>query len=204
MDRHYGGYKNRKARLYELIDFNDTFVDTVLALPEEELTGFTQRLRTELNALCAKLRVDGFDDDQFDAIVHGLSREIAVYRGAKKEGYQVRMTSRVQDAKGVDMIITDPRTKKSIGVDVKTHSSFHFRLLKLQRRNLIDEQRRLECELAGFCTIRNTRRSEQPDTVLLRIATSRLGPIANYSFRKTDKLAALIAGALKNHGKYIV
>src|SRR5690606_30984045 len=41
MDGHRGGYKNRQARLYELIDFNDTFVDTVLSLNEEERQTFT-------------------------------------------------------------------------------------------------------------------------------------------------------------------
>src|SRR5690606_279189 len=87
MDRRHGGYNNRQARLFELIDFNDTFVDTVLSLDEPLLTDFTQRLWHEIDIFCNAQRVDSFSLRQFDAIVHGLSREIAVYRGAKREGY---------------------------------------------------------------------------------------------------------------------
>ncbi len=204
MDRRHGGYNNRQARLFELIDFNDTFVDTVLSLDEDLLDDFNQRLWHEIEIFCQAQRVAGFSTRQFDAIVHGLSREIAVYRGAKKQGYLARMTSRSQDALGIDMIITDPETKKSIAVDVKTKSAFRWRLVQLEKRRRIDEQKRLECELAGFCTLRNGKGEETVDVVLLRIATDRLGKIDNYSFADTTALGDLIADALANHGKYVV
>lgn len=204
MDRRHGGYNNRQARLFELIDFNDTFVDTVLSLDEELLADFTQRLWHEIDIFCNSQRVDGFSLRQFDAIVHGLSREIAVYRGAKKEGYIARMTSRSQDAMGIDVIITDPDTKKSIAVDVKTKSAFRWRLVELEKRRRIDEEKRLQCELAGFCTMRNGKSESGVDVVLLRIATDRLGKIENYSFADTTALGQLIADALENHGKYVV
>lgn len=204
MDRHHGGYNNRQARLFELIDFNDTFVDTVLSLPEAELADFTNRFWHELEVFCANQRVDNFSVKQFDAIVHGLSREIAVYRGAKKEGYLARMTGRSQDAMGVDMIITDPQTKKSIGIDIKTRSAFRWRLIELQRRRRLDEEKRLECELAGFCTMRNGKGSNSVDTVLFRVDTGRLGKITHYAFEDTAPLGAAIADALENHGLYVV
>lgn len=204
MDRRHGGYNNRQARLYELIDFNDTFVDTVLSLDESLLEDFTQRLWHEIDVFCRAQRVDNFSLRQFDAIVHGLSREIAVYRGAKKEGYLARMTSRSQDAMGIDVIITDPETKKSIAVDVKTKAAFRWRLVQLEKRRRIDEEKRLQCELAGFCTMRNGKGEESVDVVLLRIATDRLGKIDNYSFNDTAALGGLIADALENHGKYVV
>jgi hypothetical protein len=204
MDKHHGGYRNRQARLYELIDFNDTFVDTVLSLPEEALADFETRLKQELGVICAKLHTNGLDDDQYEAIVHGLSREIAVLRGAQAEGYVARMTSRVQDAMGVDIIITDPHTKRSIGVDVKTYSAFHFRLKKLQNQHRIDEEKRLQCELAGFCTIKNGKGKHGVETVLVRIDTERLGPIVEFTFKDTAELGKLIASALKHHGKYVV
>lgn len=204
MDRHHGGYNNRQARLYELIDFNDTFVDTVLSLPETELADFTNRFWHELDVFCTNQRVDNFSVKQFDAIVHGLSREIAVYRGAKKEGFLARMTGRSQDAMGVDMIITDPQTKKSIGIDIKTRSAFRWRLVELQRRRRLDEEKRLECELAGFCTMRNGKGSNSVDTVLFRVDTGRLGKITNYAFEDTAPLGVAIADALENHGLYVV
>lgn len=204
MDRHHGGYNNRQARLYELIDFNDTFVDTVLSLPESELADFTNRFWHELEVFCTNQRVDNFSIKQFDAIVHGLSREIAVYRGAKKEGYLARMTGRSQDAMGVDMIITDPQTKKSIGIDIKTRSAFRWRLVELQRRRRLDEEKRLECELAGFCTMRNGKGNNSVDTVLFRVDTGRLGKITHYAFEDTAPLGVAIADALENHGLYVV
>lgn len=204
MDRHHGGYRNREKRLFELIDFNDGFVDTVLALDEEELLTFTNRFRAEIDTFCAACAVEPFDDDQFSAIVHGLSREIAVYRGARSLGYRVRMTSRVLDSKGVDMVITDPKTKKSLNIDVKTHSAFHFRLLDLQHQRRIDEARRLECELAGFCSITNGRNLRAVDTTLLRIATDRLGPIHHYQFVDTEEFGKLLERAISSEGQYIL
>jgi hypothetical protein len=204
MDAHRGGYRNREARLFELIDFNDTFVDAVLVLDRSELAVFRDRLRHEQTVFCSQLGVQNFDERQFEAIVHGLSREIAVYLGAKKEGFLVRMTSRVQDAHGVDMVVTDPRTKKSINIDVKTHSAFHFRLIDLERQRRITEDLRLQCELAGFCAITDRRNSNRVETVLLRIATDRLSEIDAFEFVDTAPLGELLHAAIANEGKYIV
>ena len=204
MDRHRGGYKNRRARLFELIDFNDTFVDTALSLDRMQLKTFTVRLRAEIDWYCTQVGVQSFDDKQFAAIVHGLSREIAVYRAATELGYRAKMTSRLQDSKGIDMIITDPETKKSISIDVKTHSSFHFRLLKLQQSNRLTEEQRLQCELAGYCTIRYGKGYNEIDTVLLRIATDRLGEIHHYEFVDNEPFGELLADAFKHHGRYVL
>lgn len=204
MDRHRGGYSNRQARLFELIDFNDTFVDTVLALDKTERTGFIERLKHEMTVFCASLGQPMFSDEQYEAIVHGLSREIAVFNGAKRLGYVARMTSRVQDAMGVDMIITDPRTKKSIGIDIKTRSAFHWRLVDLQRQNRISEEQRLECELTGYCKIRRPARDGAVDTMLFRISTEHLGEIHDFEFDNMDKFAELLAEALEQYGRYLV
>ncbi len=204
MDNHRGGYKNRQARLFELIDFNDTFVETVLTLTDEERKDFTERLKQEIDYICERLRVPTLSEKQYEAISHGLSREIAVFIEAKRLGYQARMTSRSQDAMGVDIIITDPETKKSIGIDVKTSSAFHWRLVDLQRQNRISEEKRLECELAGFCTMRNGSGARAVDTVLFRVSTDHLGDIRHFRFVDPQPVAELIASALKHHGRYIV
>lgn len=203
MDNHYGGYKNRQARLYELIDFNDTFVDTVLVLPDDELAGFPDRLKQEIDWFCDHLGVATLTDEQYEAIVHGLSREIAVYYAAKDSGLIPRMTSRVQDAKGIDLIISDPDTKRTISIDVKTRASFRWRLVDLQRRGRVDEDKRMQCELAGFCTVKG-RKNDEVDTLLFRVATNRLGAIKDFRFTDPEPIKNLLRDALSHHGRYTV
>lgn len=204
MDKHRGGYSNRQARLYELIDFNDTFVETVLSLSTTERSGFIERLKHEMTVFCSSLGQPMFTDEQYEAIVHGLSREIAVFIGAKRLGYMSRMTSRVQDAMGVDMIITDPKTKKSIGIDIKTRSAFHWRLVDLERQNRISEEQRLECELTGYCKVRKPAREGAIDTMLFRVSTDHLGEIRDFEFKDIDKFGELLAEALEQYGRYLV
>jgi len=200
MDKHHGGYKERKARLFELIDFNDAFVSSVLALPEEYLAEFNQRLFIEMAAFCKKLRVSSFTAEQFEAINHGLSREIAVYRGAIAEGLGASMTSRVQDAKGVDMIITDPHSHRSINIDCKTSSSFHFRLVDRHRQGRMSDQAKLRCETQGYCSTINGKHEFAVDVVLVRIDTELLGKIHNFTFSDTSRLGILLRSALEDHG----
>jgi len=204
MDKHRGGYGNRQARVYELIDFNDTFVDLVLALPLEEHSGFASRLWNELTHFCDEYHAMCFEEKQFLAIVHGLSREIAVFQGAKTEGLVARMTSRVQDARGIDMVITDSMTHRSIEVDCKTRSSFHFRLLNLERKRRISNEDRLRCELAGFCPVAGVSRPDASHSILLRISTEELGPIRDFAFEDTRLLGERLRAAIAEHGKIIV
>ena len=204
MDKNTGGYTNRRARLFELIDFNDTYVETVLAMPEEYLEDFAHRLHHEMTIFCQRMHLPMFTDKQYDAIIHGLNREIALFRSAKKLGYVVRMTSRLQDAMGVDMVITDPNTKKSINVDCKTRSAYHFRLLDLVKQRRIDEERRLRCELMGFCEIQNGNGDKGVETVLFRLATEDLGGIKNFDFINPEALSEQIYQAIEHHGSYIV
>ncbi len=205
MNKHRGGYANRQARVFELIDFNDTFVEAVLQFPDEDLPQFVERLWDEMETFCMQQHVANFSREQYDAIVHGLSREIAVFRGAKRCGYEARMTSRLQDSKGVDMIITDPDTKKSIAIDIKTSAAFHWRIIDLKRRGRLSEEQHLQCELAGFCKIANSKKDEgRHESLLLRISTKRLGEINDFDFVKLDEFAALLRSALQYHGEYMV
>lgn len=205
VDRHHGGYSNHQARLYELIDFNDTFVNLVLALRVEDRPEFVERMRHEMSIFCASVGQPMFSEGQLAAIVHGLGREIAVFNGARRLGYAVRMTSRTQDAMGVDMIISDPHSKKSIGVDVKTTSSYHWRLMTLERQKRINQQQRLACERVGYCQIRRPPRApDAPDTMLLRISTEQLGGITNFEFEDLAAFGRLLATALEQHGRYVV
>ncbi|HMQ95820.1 MAG TPA: hypothetical protein PKD19_01235 [Candidatus Saccharibacteria bacterium] len=200
----FGGYLNRQAKVFELIDFNDTFVELVLSLPEKDIPDFNDRLKIELERFCRKMHTQPFSDKELEAIIHGLSREIAVYRGAKAEGYVAKMTSRVQDAMGVDMIVTDPESKKSIGIDIKTRSAFHWRLVNLARQETITDHTLEQCEQAGFCRIHNSR-DKRSSTVLFRIDTTddHLGEVKDYKFTNTAPLGAKLRRALQEQGQYI-
>lgn len=195
MDDHRGGYRNHKARLYELIDFNDVFVETILALPSYELTDFEQQLKKAMSDMCDEVYAFMLSDKQYEAITHGLSREIAVYKAAKELGYDVRMTSRVEDAHGVDMIIRDARGR-SMSIDCKTRSSYHFRLLDIKKDGFISEQERLDAELQGFIVLTRGKHSDFVRTTLFRVSTEDLGEIRAFSFVDSTKFADLLKRAM--------
>lgn len=137
-----------------------------------------------------------FTDEQFDAITHGLSREIAVYKAVKKhEGLSVQMSSRVQDSRGMDMIIRDS-SGKEMGIDCKTRSSFHFRLIELKRKGVITEEQRLSAELRGFAVLTKGKHDDFVQTTLLRIATHDLGEIHHYQFVDSSRFIELLRQAL--------
>jgi len=196
MDIRHGGYKNRTARLYELIDFNDSFVDTVLGLPKPELMEFPDVLKRHMQRLCDTVGVLMMSDDQYYAIVHGLSREVAVYNAAKREGFLVHMTTRVEDAHGADMVVSD-KDGREMNIDCKTRSSFHFRLLDRKRDHLMTEEERLEAENDGFAVLRTGKRADFVRTTLVRVATQDLGEIKAFSFVDTARIGNLLKRAMK-------
>ena len=55
MDKHPHGYRNQQARLFELIDFNDAFVSTVLALSDDQRRGFIEAVKREIDAFCERV-----------------------------------------------------------------------------------------------------------------------------------------------------
>lgn len=195
MDIHRGGYKNHKARIYELIDFNDSFVDTVLSLPEDQLPTFPDQLNQYMERLCQKVNVLMMTDKQFYAIVHGLSREIAVYHAAKEEGFEVRMASRSEDARGADMVVTNEHGMM-MNIDCKTRSSFHFRLLDLKRDQLITEEERLEAEETGYMVLRKGKHADFVRTTLIRASTQDLSNIRAFRFVDTMKIGQLLKNAM--------
>lgn len=47
-------------------------------------------------------------NEQWTAIIRGLTREVAVYLAAKEHGFNALATDRAHDALGVDMQVQDP------------------------------------------------------------------------------------------------
>lgn len=197
MDSRGGGYRNRQARLFELIDFNDTFVSTVLSLPDEYLSDFISHAKRLMDRFCAQTGYKSFSPEQWEAISHGLSREIAVYRSLIEQGFHARMTSRRDDAMGVDMVITDPENGKTLNLDVKTRSSFHFRLLDLQKEGRITEETRLHGEIQGYALVTNGHGLERVHTTLVRIDHETYGEIKDFKIEKASLLRDIIKIIMK-------
>jgi len=200
MDKHPHGYHDKQARLFTLIDFNDTFVSSVLSVPEHSLPSFVSNLKHAIDVFCARARTRPLTEKQYEAIVHGLSREIAVYRGAIKEGFDAQMTSRAQDAMGVDMIITDPSTGRSINVDCKTHSSYYYRLKELQREGRLSSHHAEIAEKVGYCAVVNGHDGQQVAIVLWRIDQETYGTIQDFSFADTARLGEMLRNIIYRHG----
>ena len=192
MDQHTHGYHNREARLFELIDFNDTLVSAVLATPEGELSTFADEAKRAMDAFCKQVRTRCFSNEQYEAIVHGLSREIAVFRGAKAEGLEPHMTSRVEDALGIDMVITDPSNGRSVNIDVKTRSAYYYRLRDLVREGRITTEMAGTAEDQGYCPITNEDKLRTAHIVLLRVDEETYGAVQNFSFVSTTPLGEAI------------
>jgi len=188
MDAHPGAYHTNKTKLYELIDFNDTYVSLALALPATQHAGFIERLRSEMARHCESVGSPMFSDEQFDAITRGLTREVAVYLGAKQQGFEVNMTSRSQDALGVDMVITDPTTHRSLNVDCKTPSAYHFRIKDLVQQKRLTPEEATHAELEGYAHEVNGRGSEAVAVTILRIDPNEVGDITDLTFDEPNLL----------------
>lgn len=188
MDTHKHGYHNREKRLFELIEFNDTFVNFVLTTPHEQLPGLANSLKRDMTEFCNKLRTPMFSDEQFDAIVRGLSREIAVYRTAKYHKFGARMTSRADDAFGIDIVITQPETGKELNIDCKTPAAFRHRLEDLVHHGRISEQELLKGDAQSFLTVVHRRGEERVPVTLFCILPDLLGEISDFTFDEPDKL----------------
>ncbi|HCZ28711.1 TPA: hypothetical protein DHU97_03130 [Candidatus Saccharibacteria bacterium] len=200
MDRHKHGYHNREKRLYELIDFNDTFVAVVLALDRSELARFTPDIKQRMSDFCRQQDTLMFSDEQFEAIVHGLSVEISVYRAAHDDGLDVEMTSRTQDAFGIDMVVGDPSVRRQINIDCKTPSAFRYRLEELRKKGRITDSEVLQADEQDFITTMNRHDDEKVPVTTLCIRPERVGDIADFSLGDTKPLGSLLRSVIAVDG----
>lgn len=202
MDRRHGGsYHHRQKRLYELIDFNDTFVDIVLSLRHEQRAEFHQKIYPLMHEFCVRARTHVFSRIQFDAITHGLSRETAVYIGALKEGFDVHMTSRVADGLGVDMQVRDPSTGSYINIDCKTTKAYLRRIEELRREDRLDEHEVGLALTKGYVRVFNGHYEERVEVVLFSVVSELFGGIQDFEFAATDVLASKLREAINSYGR---
>lgn len=205
MDKHRGGYRNRHDRLYELIDYNDTFVSSVLALERHELASFVEKLRRASHEFCRQVHAPNFSDEQYQAIVRGLSREIAIYLTANRLGYRAQMSSRQDDAFGIDMVLANDAGVK-INIDCKTPSAFRHRLEDLLHERRIGEQELLEADERDYLIHihrRDGTHSEKIPVVLLCVRPERMGDVVNFELERPEALRLLLDDIAKELQKYV-
>lgn len=200
MDEHPHGYHNKEHRLFELIDFNDAFDCAIIAMPHELLPHVKDRVRHLCETMCQKAGTRMFSEQQYDAIVHGLSREIAVYLGLRKEGFEVEMANRREDAFGIDMYITETTSLKTVGVDIKTRSSYFYRIQELSREGRLSEEGFIMADRNGFTAVMNGRGEEQRQVVTWRIDHVVLGEVVDFEFEDTRRLGETARAIILRYG----
>lgn len=201
MDRHKHSFRNREARVFELIDFNDAYVSTVLAMPADHYHTFNDELKRLIDWFCKRVGAWPFSNEQFEAIAHGLSREIAVYNAARSVGFAATMTTRTEDAFGIDMFITDPQTLKRVAIDTKTTSAFHYRLIELFREGRLSQDDIDLAERRGYVAVFNGHGQEKRRIVLWRIDHGTLGNIVDFAFERTDSLIKELYEIIGDYGE---
>ncbi len=203
MDEHPENYRNKDARLMNLIDFNDAFDSTVLNLPTDMFAGFADRAKRMMDEMCQRIGTRSFSNEQYSALVRGLGREIAVYLAAKKEGFEVEMTNRHDDAFGIDMLVIDPKNMRSINVDIKTRSSYHYRIEQLHREGRLDDEGLMMADRNGFTAVINGRDRERRRVVTWRIDHDIYGEVVDFQFEDTRALNETLRVLLLRYGEAI-
>lgn len=201
MDARHGGYRHRHKRLFELIDFNDAFVDTVLSLHRAQREEFGVRIFQFMRDFCHRTRTQMFTPEQFDAIIRGLSREIAVYLGAQEQGFDVYMSSRVADGLGIDMQIRWPASGRYVSIDCKTTSAYLHRVEDLRREGRLAEHEVTAALTRGYVRTINGHRADRVKVVLFSVVPEVLGELKNFEFPNTELLAAKLHEVLDVYGE---
>lgn len=203
MDKNPRGYHDKEHRLLQLVDFNDAFDSAVLALPYELLPRASEEIKLLIDFACKKAGTRCFSNEQYSAITRGLSREIAVFLGLKKEGFEVEMTNRHEDVFGIDMFVTDRSSLKTVGIDIKTRSSYYYRIQQLEREGRLSEEGFLMADRNGFTAVMNGRGSARRQVVTWRIDTDTMGEIVNFEFKNTSLLGQAMRVIMLRYGERV-
>lgn len=196
MDKFKHHYRDREKRLGQLIDFNDSFVDLVLLLEQDDLGVFDENIKQLMDWFCKKTSSRCFSMKQWSAITRGLSREIALYKAVKHAGLTVQMTSRNEDAFGIDMIISDGKGS-TLNVDCKTRSAYFFRLKDLVREGRLTIEQKEAALKDGFCQVIHGHGDSERLITMVRISRRELGAVINYAFENETATILLITRLIR-------
>lgn len=201
MDKHRHGFHNKPLRVMELIDFNDAYVAAVLAMPSDQLRNFNDETKQLIDWFCKRVGAWSFSNEQFEAITHGLSREIAVYNAVRAAGFNAQMTTRSEDALGIDIHISDYTTGRHINVDTKTNSAFHYRLIELLSEGRMSDADINLAETRGYAAVYNGHGNEKVRVVLWRIDHTTLGEIRDFAFTNPRPLIGELGEIFASYGE---
>jgi len=206
MDEHPHGYHDKQARLFELIDFNDTFDLVIMALSDDDRARFDVKIRDAMERTCRRVGAPFFTDEQWDAIVRGLSREIAVYLAAKNSGFYTIMASRSQDALGIDLQVMDPESHRYINLDIKSPSAFRHRLEQLVKEDRLTDRELLLADQRGYALEKNGHGQGKVPVMLFNTLADTYGDINDFRFASEgavrERLNQLIRENGLNDGKF--
>ncbi len=200
LDQYSHGYHDKKARVFELIDFNDTFVGTVLSLSEHDRCCFAEQAKKQMDRVCFHVHTEMFSDEQWTAIVRGLTREIAVYQAARDRGFDAFMPNRTADALGVDLQVRDPETGRYINVDVKTPSSFRRRLEDLVQQGRLTEQDLLLADQRSYVVETNGKNGGSIQVILLCMLPDRFGEFGHFRLQNSEPMRQMLNYLIREYG----
>lgn len=200
MDKFPNGYRNKQERLYELIDFNDTLVATILAMNDNQKAQFSERVKQAADRICKRVGAPCFNNEQWAAIIRGLTREVAVYLAAEEHGFRAFMTDRVHDALGVDIQVQDPESGRYVNIDVKTPSSFRRRMEQLVHENRLTERELLIGDRNSFIIEHNGHGIRRVEVVVLCILPDLFGDLADWRFVNPAPMRDKLNQLIREHG----
>lgn len=200
MEEHPHGYHDKRARLFELIDFNDTLVATVLTMDNETHRQFAEKAKIACDRVCKRVGAPCYTNEQWNAIIRGLSREVAVYLAAKRSGFDAYMTNRVSDALGIDMQVRDPGSGRYINIDCKSPSSFRHRLEELVRERRLTSRELLIADERHYVVEFNGHGRHKVPIVVLCVLRDAFGPVENFSFIDETAMHDMLNRLIRDHG----
>lgn len=200
MDKLPHGYRNKQERLYELIDFNDTLVATILAMDDGLRRQFAERTKQAADRICKRVGAPCFTNEQWTAIVRGLTREVAVYLAARDHGFNAWLTDRAHDALGVDMQVQDPESGRYINLDVKTPSSFRHRMEQLVKENRLTERELLRGDEQNYIVEHNGHGIHRTEIIVLCILPDTFGDLADWRFVDPRAMHNMLNQLIRDHG----
>lgn len=202
MDQRSRGYHDKQARLYELIDFNDTFDLVIMTLSDTDRARFVEKAKEAMDRTCKRVGAPCFSNEQWTAIVKGLSREIAVYLAAKNSGFYTIMTSRAQDALGVDIQVMDPESHAYINLDIKSPSAFRHRLEQLVKESRLTERELLLADERSYAQVTNGRGDRKVQVILFCTLPDYYGEVEDFRFTDEASIRERLNQLIRDYGQH--
>ena len=89
---------------------------------------------------------------------------------------------------GVDMVITDPLSSKSLNVDCKTPSAYHYRIQDLVQQGRMSERAAILADQLGYAHELNGHGAEEVAVTLLRVDPNEMGDMKGFVFTQPQLL----------------